>query len=119
MSVESVSDAAPLRTSSPAVRRAGAKYDGLIAKAKNVSAEKTIVVHPCDETSLRGPIEAAEAGIIVPILVGPATKITAIAHEHKLDISRFEIVDVPKKRSRSQRRSSSQNRRSNLGVEKV
>jgi phosphate acetyltransferase len=56
---------------------------------------KTIVVHPCDETSLRGPIEAAEAGIIIPILVGPAAKITAVAREHKLDISRFEIVDVP------------------------
>jgi phosphate acetyltransferase len=44
---------------------------------------------------LRGPIEAAEAGIIVPILVGPATKISAVAREHHLDISRIEIVDVP------------------------
>jgi phosphate acetyltransferase len=95
MPVESVSDAALLRTSSPTAHLAGAKYDGLIAKAKNVSAAKTIVVHPCDETSLRGPIEAAEAGIIIPILVGPAAKITAVAREHKLDISRFEIVDVP------------------------
>ena len=32
----------------------------------------TIVAHPCDETSLRGALEAAEAGIIVPVLVGPA-----------------------------------------------
>jgi phosphate acetyltransferase len=95
MPVESVSDAALLRTSSPTAHRAGAKYDGLIAKAKNVSAVKTIVVHPCDETSLRGPIEAAEAGIIIPIFVGPAAKITAVAREHKLDISSFEIVDVP------------------------
>jgi phosphate acetyltransferase len=86
MLAERVSDAGLLRTSSAAAHRAGAKYDGLIAKAKNVSATKTIVVHPCDEASLR-PIEAAEAGIIVPILVGPATKITAIAREHKLDIS--------------------------------
>ncbi|MBR1267097.1 phosphate acetyltransferase [Bradyrhizobium sp. AUGA SZCCT0222] len=95
MSTESVSDVALFRTSSPTAHRAGAKYDGLIAKAKSVSAVKTIVVHPCDETSLRGPIEAAEAGIIVPILVGPATKITAVAREHKLDISKFEIVNVP------------------------
>jgi phosphate acetyltransferase len=87
MPAERVSDAGLLRTSSPAAHRAGAKYDGLIAKAKNVSATKTIVLHPCDEASLRGPIEAAEAGIIVPILVGPATKITAVAREHKLDIS--------------------------------
>ncbi len=52
------------------------------------------MVHPCDETSLRGAVEAAEAGIIVPILVGPAEKITAVARQHKLDIGAFELVDV-------------------------
>jgi len=71
------------------------KYDRLIAKAKEVAAASTMVVHPCDETSLRGVIEAAEAGIIVPILVGPSAKIGAAAREHKLDISRFQIVDAP------------------------
>lgn len=71
------------------------KYDRLIARAKQVPSASTIVVHPCDETSLRGPVEAAEAGLIVPILVGPAGKISAVAREHHLDISRFEIVDVP------------------------
>jgi phosphate acetyltransferase len=44
---------------------------------------------------LRGPIEAAKAGIIVPILVGPAAKISAVARTHGLNIDRFEIVDVP------------------------
>jgi phosphate acetyltransferase len=71
-----------------------AKYDRLIARAKQVPPAKTVVVHPCDETSLRGAIEAAEAGIIVPILVGPAGKIAAVARERNLDISRFEIVDA-------------------------
>jgi phosphate acetyltransferase len=75
--------------------RPHAKYERLIARAKQVPAATTIVVHPCDETSLRGAIEAAEIGIIVPVLVGPAEKIAAVAHEHKLDIGRFDIVDVP------------------------
>jgi phosphate acetyltransferase len=44
---------------------------------------------------LRGAVEAADAGIIVPILVGPVAKITAVARTHGLDISRFEIVDAP------------------------
>ena len=70
------------------------KYDRLIARAKTMSPATTIVAYPCDETSLRGPIEAAEAGIIVPILVGPPEKIKSIAHEHGLNISRFEIVDA-------------------------
>ncbi len=72
-----------------------AKYERLIARAKLVPAAKTIVVHPCDETSLRGATEAAEAGIIVPILVGPAAKITAVAREHQIDIGAFDIVDAP------------------------
>jgi phosphate acetyltransferase len=71
------------------------KYERLIARAKQVPAPTTVVVHPCEEMALRGPIEAAQAGIIVPILVGPAAKITAVAREHGLDISRFEIVDAP------------------------
>jgi phosphate acetyltransferase len=75
--------------------QAHAKYERLIARAKQVPPAKTVVVHPCDESSLRGAAEAAEAGIIVPILVGPAGKIGAVAREHKLDISGFEIVDAP------------------------
>jgi phosphate acetyltransferase len=71
------------------------KYERLIARAKQVPAATTVVVHPCDETALRGPIQAAEAGIIKPILVGPAAKIAAVAREHRLDIDRFELVDVP------------------------
>jgi phosphate acetyltransferase len=71
------------------------KYERLIARAKQVPAATTIVVHPCEETALRGPIQAAEAGIIKPILVGPAAKIAGVAREHGLDIGRYEIVDVP------------------------
>jgi phosphate acetyltransferase len=71
------------------------KYERLIARAKQVPAATTIVVHPCEETALRGPIEAAQAGIIIPILVGPAAKIAAVAREHRLVIDGFEIVDVP------------------------
>jgi phosphate acetyltransferase len=71
-----------------------AKYDRLIARAKEVPAATTIVVHPCDETSLRGVSDAAALGIIMPILVGPAAKIKSVARDHKIDIGRFELVDV-------------------------
>jgi phosphate acetyltransferase len=73
----------------------GSKYDRLIAHAKQVPPATTLVVYPCDESSLRGAVEAAEAGIIVPILVGPAAKISAVAREFRLDIDRYEIVDAP------------------------
>jgi phosphate acetyltransferase len=71
------------------------KYDRVIAKAKKVHPATTIVVHPCDETSLRGAIDAAEAGIIVPILVGPSERINRVARDLKIDISRYELVDTP------------------------
>ncbi|HET6374652.1 MAG TPA: phosphate acyltransferase, partial [Methylocella sp.] len=71
------------------------KFIEFIARAKQVPAPTTIVVHPCDETSLRGAIEAADAGIIVPVLVGPGAKISRAASEHGLDIARYRLVDVP------------------------
>jgi phosphate acetyltransferase len=74
--------------------RPHSKYDRLIAAAKAVPNVVTIVVHPCDETSLRGAVDAAEAGIITPILVGPAAKIAAVAAKHNIDIAGYEIVDV-------------------------
>jgi phosphate acetyltransferase len=79
----------------PLAHPAQSKYERLIARAKQVPAATTVVAHPCDETSLRGAVDAAEAGIIVPILVGPAAKISAVAQRHGLDISRFQVVDAP------------------------
>ena len=53
------------------------------------------MAHPCDETSLRGAVEAGEAGLIKPILVGPKDKIAAVAKQFSLDLGGIEIVDVP------------------------
>lgn len=73
----------------------GSKYQRLIAAAKQEIPARTVVVHPCDETSLCGAIEAAEMGLIEPVLVGPARKIATVAREHALDIGKYELVDVP------------------------
>ena len=70
------------------------KYDRLIVAAKAVPTVTTIVVHPCDETSLRGAVDAANAGIIKPIFVGPASKIASAAARHNINISGIEIVDA-------------------------
>jgi hypothetical protein len=48
------------------------KYDALIAHCKGLPATACAVAHPCDESSLRGAVEAAELGLIRPILVGRA-----------------------------------------------
>ena len=71
------------------------KYERLIALTRENPAIATAVAHPCDESSLRGAVEAAEAGIIVPILTGPAGKIRATAEKAGLNIAPYEIVDAP------------------------
>jgi phosphate acetyltransferase len=70
------------------------KYDRLITAAKAVPPVPTIVVHPCDETSLRGVVDSAAAGIIRPVLVGPEKKIRDMAAKCGIDTSGFEIVDA-------------------------
>jgi phosphate acetyltransferase len=70
------------------------KYERLIAAAKALQPLATAVAHPCDETSLKGAHEAAEEGLISPILVGPKDKIRKVAEACSLDLGRAEIVDA-------------------------
>jgi phosphate acetyltransferase len=71
------------------------KYNRLIAAAQKQHPLTTAVAHPCDETSLKGALEAAEERLITPILVGPKDRISEVAQSFSLDLGRMEIVDVP------------------------
>lgn len=71
------------------------KYETLIYACHALAPVRTIVVHPCDESSLTGAIEAAEAKIIKPILVGPEARIRALAASLHLDLGGIELVDQP------------------------
>ncbi|MBB3978529.1 phosphate acetyltransferase [Rhizobium azooxidifex] len=82
-------------TDTNATRTGPSKYDRLIAAAQEAPSAVTIVAHPCDETSLRGALEAAEMGLIVPILVGPEARIRKVAAENGLALKGHEIVDAP------------------------
>jgi phosphate acetyltransferase len=72
-----------------------AKYERLLERCRMLMPTPTAVAHPCDETSLRGAIEAADLGLLTPILVGPRAKIQAVARQSGIDISRYELVDTP------------------------
>lgn len=78
----------------PATRR-HEKYERLIAAAGNIPPVPTAVAHPCDETSLKGALDAAAAGMIMPILVGPENKIRGIAQKLGVNMGQCEIIDVP------------------------
>ena len=70
------------------------KYERLIARCKAMEPVPCAVAHPCDESSLRGAVEAGELGLLRPILVGPRARITALAAQYGLDISALELVDA-------------------------
>src|SRR5215218_4915375 len=71
------------------------KYERLIARCKGSSPVPCAVAYPCDESSLRGAVEAAQMGILNPILIGPRPRIEATARQWDLDVSRYEILDAP------------------------
>jgi len=75
--------------------REHAKYERLVAATRSLQPLPTAVAHPCDETSLRGALEAAEADMIAPILVGPRGKIESLAKSLDLDLGGATIVDAP------------------------
>lgn len=69
-------------------------YQRLISAVQALPASPTAVVHPCDEASLSGAVDAAKLGIIAPILVGPRHKILSVAAAAKIAIDEYEIIDV-------------------------
>ena len=45
-----------MKVSAVATEKSDSKYDRLVAEAQRVAGMNAIVVHPCDEPSLRGAI---------------------------------------------------------------
>jgi phosphate acetyltransferase len=69
-------------------------YPALIERCATLEPVTTAVAHPCDESSLTAAVEAAEADLIRPILVGPEAKIRAVAEQFGLDIRPYRLVDT-------------------------
>lgn len=77
---------------------AGSKHDAyekLIQRCRTLEPAVTAVAYPCEETALAGAVEAAEARLITPILVGPRSKIVQVAEKAGLNIDPYVIEDVP------------------------
>jgi phosphotransacetylase len=68
------------------------RLDGLVERCRDLKPALTGVVHPCSQDALAGAVEAAEAGLIVPVLFGPEAQLRQIAKAAKLDLSACRIV---------------------------
>jgi len=71
------------------------KYEQLLVRCRSLEPVPTAVAHPCEETALAGAIEAGEKGLILPILVGPRTKIAEVADKAGLRLGQVRIIDAP------------------------
>jgi phosphate acetyltransferase len=71
------------------------KYQRLLERARQAPPVATAVAHPCDVSSLTAAVDAAKAGLITPILVGPKARIEAVAATAGLSLAGYEVVDAP------------------------
>ena len=74
------------RRSSPSADKDHEKFRRLVAKVQSFPPMAKAVVHPSDEVSLEGALEAARLKLIVPILVGPSARIHDTVARAVLDI---------------------------------
>ena len=68
--------------------------DHVIDKCRELDPIAVAIVSPLSEVALTSAIEAADAGLINPYLVGPRAKIAALAREHGVELAPYLIVDV-------------------------
>ncbi|MFO1242725.1 MAG: bifunctional enoyl-CoA hydratase/phosphate acetyltransferase [Rickettsiales bacterium] len=66
----------------------------LMNQVKGMKPLRVAVVHPADVLSLAGAVEAAQQGVIEPVLVGPEQKIRKVAADAHIDLDSYEIVST-------------------------
>ena len=71
------------------------KFRQLVSACEGVPPAPIAVAHPCDLPSLEGAMEAARAGLVTPILVGPEQRIRSLAQSAGIDLTGCEIAHAP------------------------
>lgn len=65
-----------------------------LQQARAAGALPTAVVYPCSRDALAGALEARDAGLIDPVLIGPDASIRAIAEREAWNLSGCTVADV-------------------------
>ena len=69
-------------------------FQVIIESCHSLPAIHTAVVHPVKANVLEAVLEAVNAGLIIPILIGPLLKIKAAAIGANIDISKWDLIDT-------------------------
>ncbi len=73
------------------------RHDLMRAMLARAAADEPVpaaIVHPIDALSLLAAVDAAKAGFMLPVLIGPAARIRAVAREVSVDITPYRLVDT-------------------------
>ncbi len=82
----------PINTLPQVQLRREDRYLELLKMCDGLRAATTAIVHPCSDDALTGAVQAAEQGLISPILVGPEARIKAVAEAEGIDVSPYPLV---------------------------
>ncbi len=71
------------------------QFHRLLDHCRTLPPAVTAVAHPCDASSIAAVAEAAQQGLIAPVLVGPVARMRAAAAQAGVGIDAYEIIDTP------------------------
>lgn len=71
------------------------RFHSLLARASGTPPLPTAIAHPCDANAIAAAVDAAKAGLIIPILVGPQERIKTAAQVAEVDITGYRMLDTP------------------------
>ena len=71
------------------------RFHSLLARASATPPLFAAIAHPCDANAIAAAVDAAKAGLLKPILVGPRLRIEAAAMAAGVDIAPYRLVDAP------------------------
>jgi phosphate acetyltransferase len=73
-------------------------FHNFIERCKSLPAISTAVVWPLSDVAMKGTVEAAEAGLIEPTLIGDEAEMKALAAKIGVNISAYAVVQADTER---------------------
>ncbi len=73
-------------------------YRAIINGAKALPSIRVAIIHPVDAAAIEAAVEAADEGLITPVLIGPRQRVLQAAAEYTAlrggDLSNWDLIDV-------------------------
>lgn len=82
------------RTNLPHIDIHQDRFHTIIQSCENLKAVRTAIVHPVKVSALQAVVDCVNAGLIIPILIGPLNKIQLAATEAGINVSQWDIIDT-------------------------